>query len=216
MSMRFKIIIRCAIYFLLIVFACYALLLHRFGQSVLDELCQEDGIIEWLTTIFYFLASFIFLYACKKQGFKNIWYWGFSLLFFAIAGEEINWGQRIFGFATPELLSSLNVQQESNLHNIKGIHGNIRGLGLIFILAICYIIPLTNKLVKWLHGLYKKTGMPIFPLWVIGVPTIGILFMAIPRLVFHEVIFNLDEVGEVSLSIAFLLFSLSEYKNTRN
>ena len=35
------------------------------------------------------------------------------------AGEEISWGQRIFGFATPEFLLPLNQQQEFNVHNIS-------------------------------------------------------------------------------------------------
>ena len=34
------------------------------------------------------------------------------------AGEEISWGQRIFGFATPDFLMPLNVSQEFNVHNI--------------------------------------------------------------------------------------------------
>ncbi len=36
-----------------------------------------------------------------------------------IAGEEISWGQRILGFATPDFLLNLNAQGEFNLHNIK-------------------------------------------------------------------------------------------------
>ncbi len=34
------------------------------------------------------------------------------------AGEEISWGQRIFGFSTPDFLADINDQQEFNLHNI--------------------------------------------------------------------------------------------------
>ncbi len=36
------------------------------------------------------------------------------LLFF----EEINWGQRILGFDTPEVVSAVNHQEEFNLHNM--------------------------------------------------------------------------------------------------
>ncbi len=36
-----------------------------------------------------------------------------------IAGEEISWGQRALGFATPDFLLNLNAQSEFNLHNIK-------------------------------------------------------------------------------------------------
>ena len=34
------------------------------------------------------------------------------------AGEEISWGQRIFGFATPDFLMHLNEQKEFTVHNI--------------------------------------------------------------------------------------------------
>ena len=35
------------------------------------------------------------------------------------AEEEISWGQRIFGFATPEFLLPLNYQKEFNVHNLS-------------------------------------------------------------------------------------------------
>lgn len=213
--MRFQAVVKWAMYLLLVAFACYAVFLHFYNQNTLTKLCDEDGIIEWLTAIFYFLASFIFIYACKKQGLKNVWYWGLSILFFAVAGEEISWGQRIFEIPTPELLLNTNIQQEINLHNIKVIHGNIRAIGLLVILGICYLIPLTNKVVGWLQSYYRRTRMPIFPLWMIGIPTVGILFMAIPRLLFHQIIFNLDEIGEIYLSLGFLLFSISEFSINR-
>ena len=36
-----------------------------------------------------------------------------------VAGEEISWGQRIIGFATPDFLIDLNRQGEFNVHNIN-------------------------------------------------------------------------------------------------
>jgi len=41
---------------------------------------------------------------------------------FFIAGEEISWGQRIFGWRTPEALEAINAQQEISVHNIYGFH----------------------------------------------------------------------------------------------
>ncbi|MCK5655566.1 MAG: hypothetical protein KAI03_04655 [Candidatus Aureabacteria bacterium] len=212
--MRPKTMVSWIMYLLLIGFACYAILLQIYDRPALSRLCREDGIIEWLTSIFYFLASFIFIYTCKKEGFKNVWYWGFFILFLLIAGEEISWGQRLFEFSTPGLLKDLNIQKETNLHNIKGIHGSIRGLGLLIVFGICYIIPITNKFVGWARSFYRKRKMPIYPLWLMGLPTVAVLFMAIPRLLFNEAVFNLDEMGEIYLSIGFLLFSLSESKLT--
>lgn len=44
-----------------------------------------------------------------------------SLGMFFIIGEEISWGQRIFGFQTPAEIIEQNRQGESNLHNIYGV-----------------------------------------------------------------------------------------------
>ncbi len=41
---------------------------------------------------------------------------------FFVAGEEISWGQRIFGWRTPEALEVINAQQEISVHNIHGFH----------------------------------------------------------------------------------------------
>ena len=39
-----------------------------------------------------------------------------------IAGEEISWGQRIFGYPTPDWIVERNRQREFNFHNLYGVH----------------------------------------------------------------------------------------------
>ena len=41
------------------------------------------------------------------------------LALFVIGMEEISWGQRLFGFATPERLAEVNWQAEFNFHNVQ-------------------------------------------------------------------------------------------------
>lgn len=38
---------------------------------------------------------------------------------FALAGEEISWAQRVFAFGTPEQLATMNMQAETNVHNVQ-------------------------------------------------------------------------------------------------
>ena len=45
-------------------------------------------------------------------------YYLVALLFVLAALEEISWGQRLFGWGTPQALSEINKQQETNIHNI--------------------------------------------------------------------------------------------------
>ena len=196
-------------YLLLLGFAGYAIFSHLYNQESLNRLCREDGLIEWLTAIFYFAAAVLLIVGNKKYGFKNPWFWFFAALFFVVAGEEISWGQRIFGIVTPENLESVNVQQEFNLHNVDGIHQNVRSVGVLFVLTICYLIPLANWLIKGVNQIVEKLKLPVYPLWLVAVPTIALLFMIIPRLLFDLVDFNLDEIGEAYLALGFLLFGIS-------
>ena len=45
------------------------------------------------------------------------WLTAFSIGALYFAGEELSWGQHLFGWATPESIASLNDQGETNLHN---------------------------------------------------------------------------------------------------
>jgi hypothetical protein len=40
--------------------------------------------------------------------------------FFLCAGEEMSWGQHLFGWKAPEAITKVNVQGETNLHNLSG------------------------------------------------------------------------------------------------
>lgn len=189
--------------------------LYAKNQSLLNRLCREDGAIEWLTMFFYLIAAGLFFFMGRKPGFERIWYWGFGLLFFVIAGEEISWGQRVFGVATPEALQDANVQQEMNLHNLSGIHDKVRAMALIFILGVCYAIPAMHRFSSHMAAFHRKIKLPIYPFGAVGLTTIAILFMAIPRLFFNEIIFSLDELGEFYLSAGFLMFAWTEYEHSR-
>ena len=41
-----------------------------------------------------------------------------AIVLFVMVGEELSWGQRIFGWATPDSFASINEQSETNLHNL--------------------------------------------------------------------------------------------------
>jgi len=85
----------------------------------------EDGIFENLTAINFFISSLALVFIVyqlskseSKRKINKITIIAFlSLFFFVLGGEEISWGQRIFGWGTPEFFSG-NVQHETNLHNL--------------------------------------------------------------------------------------------------
>ena len=193
-----------------IVTSLFFLSLQLIDHPLLHNLIKEDGLLENSSALLYFTASVFFIILWKKTRFRNIWYLGFFLMFFLVAGEEISWGQRIFNLSTPESLVEINVQQETNFHNIKGIHGSVRLIGLIIVVGICYIIPFTNKVSKLLNNFYSQIKMPIFSFYNMLLPTIAILYMAIPRVFLGGLIHPMDEVGEMYLSLVFFIFALDE------
>ena len=212
--MNKKIGLRMWIYISLLAFASVVIIFQIYNPTALLKVVHEDGITENLTVELYLGSSLIFFYLLKKQKFHNIWYLGLGLLSFFMAGEELSWGQRIFHLSTPKYLETINYQQEINLHNIKMLHA--RAVGLLIILAIYFIVPITNKLVPKLNLFYEKHKFPIYPLWAIGIPAIIIFTHVIPKLIFNSYPYAIEEIGETSLSVAFFLFAVSEFCNFRN
>jgi len=101
--------------------------------------------------------------------------------FFVGFGEEISWGQRIFGFQTPELLHELNAQQEFNIHNLWIFHGkdaegqsrdfigkltNIDRLFSVFWFTYCFLVPIVNRKSAAIAGFLNRIGLPIVPIWM--------------------------------------------------
>ncbi len=88
------------------------------------------------------------------------------------AGEEISWGQRLLGFATPDAVEAVNVQGEFTLHNLEAYGINAvsltRRLFHLFWFTLTVVIPVGAALSERLRGALGRI-MPIPPWWV-GVP----------------------------------------------
>ena len=118
------------IYYLLFIYCfIYILPYGKFfiGISWFDWLKSEDGPLEWMQFIEYALSSLlaflIFLKSKKKDINSFIWLL-IAFLSFLIAGEEISWGERIFGFSI-ESITELSIQAETNFHNLPFFHNYV-------------------------------------------------------------------------------------------
>ena len=58
-------------------------------------------------------------YSKRRQHLAMILAIAMVLLLGLMIGEELSWGQRIFGWSTPSFLAEVNSQSEINLHNIN-------------------------------------------------------------------------------------------------
>lgn len=84
---------------------------------------DEDHVLEW-SQFFFDVGTAVVAALCVRPFWRRdhrlmaVLLLGLAVFSFFVAGEEISWGQRIFGFATPVDLATVNNQDEFNLHNI--------------------------------------------------------------------------------------------------
>lgn len=197
----------------LVIFAGILIWMRYIDVQFLGEICKEDGVFENTQAVLYFLSGLGFLLIFFKKS-KNLWHLALFILFIVLAGEEISWGQRIFHILASAWELKYNVQAETNLHNLNGIHQHIRLVGTIFIFAYFLFVPILNKFFDRFSEFFNTIKLPIYP--ILGQLTlmIALIFMVSGRTLFHTGSFRVDEIGELYISMGMFFFFLSEYCNT--
>ena len=186
-------------------------LLQLWRPSILAGLTVEDGVVEYLTAALFLVAAVAFAAASVVRAARPLWALPLAAACFLVAGEEVSWGQRLLGLGTPGALAELNVQGETNLHNIEGVHGIVRLLAVLVLVTVFVLLPLAVRQSRAVGALARRLRFPVPPL-VAAVPVlIGITSMAAPRVLAGEVNFALDEVGELYVAAGWLLFAVSTW-----
>lgn len=116
-------------FFVLIVSVLTALAVVN--PALFNALMYEDAWGEWATFFAFALGGVVGIvgFVCTmrskvvspSQTHRGVFLCGLlgvSLFCLLAAGEEISWGQRLFGLMPPEMFQELNDQQELNFHNI--------------------------------------------------------------------------------------------------
>ena len=95
------------------------------GAGAADVVHGEDKLIEYVGGLALLIGSLAFLLCFlrtrKDPSYTLVKRTAFLLLaitFFFGAGEEISWGQRVFGLDTPDSIAETNKQGELNFHNL--------------------------------------------------------------------------------------------------
>lgn len=110
----------------------------------------EDGPAEWATAVLLF-ASFTVLarqalrFATAGERLAVATMALGALLFFFASGEEISWGQRVFGWQAGEFFTENSYREETNFHNLK--------IGEVRLVKVLFGNILTVVLLGWLVGL---------------------------------------------------------------
>lgn len=162
------------IYLILLSTSVVVALTRYHDRALLYLLTREDGPVEWATVaVLVALAAILFVRIrtlsekCPLQ--LKVAGYALAVLSLLAAGEEISWGQRIFGFQTSESLKKLNYQHETNLHNL--MPGELFNGLIIFAVGISLVaVPLAWR--KW------KTSEPWWlPSRELSLLTLAVIFV---------------------------------------
>ena len=109
-------------------------------RPIFRVVTAEDSLLEWPQFFLVLAASLIFGANGVRllrggQRLAGLIYLLLALGCFFVAGEEISWGQRVFGWGTPDSLDAINHQGETNVHNIRLVQ---RLFGFVVLLGSAY------------------------------------------------------------------------------
>ncbi len=149
--------------------AALAMAWCRHGAASVHSACHEDGPVEAATAFAFAGAAWLFArrsFAPRPEGSGPLWrpllrLGAATMVLFV--GEEISWGQRLLGFASPEPLRALNAQSEVNFHNLHGIQQlkySLLVATLVLLIATAAVAPLCPPLAR----LAWRRGVPLLPL----------------------------------------------------
>jgi len=105
-------------------FLLFGIYLAKFNHDAFRyEFVIEDGFIEWCTVVVLFSTMLVCgkrLLALRRVRSPLFLTVTMLLTLFCLfgAGEEISWGQRLFGLETPGYLKDKNAQGELGIHNL--------------------------------------------------------------------------------------------------
>jgi len=214
--------------------------------SLLTLAYREDGIVECAAAFAWAGACLLFLMNIRhslrfsaRKG--KIWLVGLALICFIAAGEEISWGQRLFGYATPPIIKQSNLQGEANLHNLTwlDIRTDTKGnkktgfarwitfnrLGSLLWLGFLVVIPILFRLNKTARKLCERLALPVPPVYIAFAAIINYsIFFVLNKwgkLMFDphtERVFSspMNESKETVVAILFFLAALYCYRTAKN
>ena len=181
-------------------------------------LTAEDRLLEWAQFVGYLGAAAlaaVVAFSLARRGARVaitcIWAL-LALGCLGVAGEEISWGQRIFGWETPESLQAANLQEETNIHNI----GTVQSLNNVALLVVGLYGSLAPFLVQRVRSarFYWLFVPPIFltaAFFVVFAFKVG-RFTVIPR---YDAIVELGEWPEFCLALALSTYTVLVFLRLR-
>ena len=216
MDMRAPILGLTAFLLFAAVLATYGLMAIQYPVAYIWA-TYEDLYGEWAQTYFFLLAA-LFSGAVARYRSQHRWFFVvLAVACFYVVMEEISWGQRIFGFETPDLLKRHNLQHETNIHNMFTGPVNTWTKRLLeYLLAAAFVgyglvYPL---LMRWRSGtrplVWVSHWLPAPPLYLWP------FFVTSAFLELGYLDFNEAEIAEILIGAALAMLSASYWWTLRH
>ncbi|TLM85782.1 hypothetical protein [Pseudarthrobacter sp. NamE5] len=182
-------------------------------------LVSEDSLIEWLQFL-CLLGACIFLPTITFRLFRSglariaVLYGLVTLGVLFLTGEEISWGQRIFGWNTPEDLQEVNRQGETTVHNIRGVQ-ELVPFAMLFAGLYGAAAPLVSAALgeRWKRSLDKNLLVP--PLCLVPAFLLAAGYRLFRLLIWPQPALVISEYGEVMELCLYLGLALFCWFNLR-
>ena len=168
----------------------------------------EDLYGEWLQFTLFGAAMIFSLRVVFSASRYRVFFAVLALACFYVTMEEISWGQRLFGWSSPEFFKTRNIQGETNLHNflVGPVRTTAKSLveyllaGALLLYGVVYPLLLwrKNAAAQWLDG----RGLAPLPL------SLSPCFAVAAFLELGPFMFNEAEVAEVLLGFAMAAMAL--------
>ncbi|MFQ5603858.1 MAG: hypothetical protein ACE5HS_11365 [bacterium] len=194
------------------------------GKDVYKWFTGEDRVAENLQVLFWaisFVLGLIIVQSQWREG-DNLYAVLYGLLclgIFFIIGEEVSWGQRIFGWATPDSMKVINKQDETNIHNIHGIGHTIKWLHLVLgaygtiLPVVAYFSSLRKRFSRMVSMLVPHYSL--IPFFVVPfVWRVYRNFFEAPK-DYYFAISEFSEVVEIVIALAFVFFLIFQLKQIK-
>lgn len=146
-----------------LVFLLIAFIVRLVSFKSYREFVSEDGILETLQFVFYFLTGCVLLnrfFVMLKEPKKWLLKSGLFLMagiFLFISFEEISWGERILDYRNPDFFTVHNVQREVSVHNLVFIQPFIHFTYILLGIALGLVVPFLSKI-----AVFKKYRQYLF------------------------------------------------------
>lgn len=188
-------------------------------RAVFRWATAEDSVLEWLQFLLVFgsglaLGWVSMLLLRGRLLIVSLLYLALAFGVLFVAGEEISWGQRVFGWETPDSLADINHQNETNIHNIRAFQF-LFGVVLMIGSAYAAFAPLVRAALRTQVFFPALSHLMIPPLFLIPAFLMPFGYRFVRLFFWPETQFIVVKFGEApELCLYFGLFMFT-YLNLR-